>query len=121
MMTIRLQSAVSMRDAVQQEFASSTLASSPAANGLSMKKKPTEALSQRRPRISEDEILPQYSLRGSRRSAYAARLQGAVIAVTLEPDVAAAFPNSRAVNSALRKLIAARAKSNRATKHSRSQ
>jgi hypothetical protein len=76
-----------------------------------MKKNLTESSRSRRPaRVSEDEILPEYSLRGSRRSPYAARLRGAVIAVTLDPDVAAAFPDSRSVNRALRALITGKLK-----------
>lgn len=78
----------------------------PAASGTNMKKKPAESTPVRRlARVAEDEILPEYSLRGSKRSPYTARLRGAVIAVTLDPDVAAAFPNSRSVNRALRALI----------------
>jgi hypothetical protein len=38
---------------------------------------------------------------------YAARLKGRTVAVVLEPDVAAAFPSSKAVNSQLRAVVAA--------------
>jgi hypothetical protein len=38
---------------------------------------------------------------------FAARLKGKVVAVVLEPDVAAAFPTSEAVNQALRALASA--------------
>jgi len=73
-----------------------------------MKKKPADAPRARRPaRVAEDEILPEYSLRGSKPSPYAERMRDAVIAVTLDPDVAVVFPDSRAVNRALRSLIAA--------------
>lgn len=86
----------------------------PAANGTNMKKKPVEPTPvRRRARVAEDEILPEYSLRGSKRSPYTARLRGAVIAVTLDPDVAAAFPDSRSVNRALRALIAVAPKGRR--------
>lgn len=80
-----------------------------------MKKKPVEATPVRRlARVAEDDILPEYSLRGSRRSPYTARLRGAVIAVMLDPDVAAAFPDSRSVNRALRALIVVAPKRRRA-------
>lgn len=85
-----------------------------------MKKQSADASGTRRPaRIAEDEILPEYSLRGAKPSAYAARLRNAVIAVTLDADVAAAFPDSRAVNRALRGLLAAKPKRRRATGSSR--
>ena len=81
-----------------------------------MKKRSADSLRARRPtRVAEDEILPEYSLRGAKPSPYAARLRNAVIAVTLDPDVAAAFPDSRAVNRALRSLLAAKPKRRRAT------
>jgi hypothetical protein len=38
---------------------------------------------------------------------YAARLKGRTVAAVLEPDVAAAFPNSKAVNTQLRAVVAA--------------
>ncbi len=83
----------------------------PAENGKNMKKKPADAPRARRPaRVAEDELLPEYSLRGSQPSPYAARLRNAVIAVTLDPDVAVAFPDSRSVNRALRTLLAAKPK-----------
>lgn len=85
-----------------------------------MKKKPAESPRRRRPaRVAEDEILPEYSLRGSKPSPYARRLRDAVIAVTLDPDVAAAFPDSRAVNRALRTLISTRSEAKRAAQSGR--
>jgi hypothetical protein len=85
-----------------------------------MKKRSADSLRARHPaRVAEDEILPEYSLRGAKPSPYAARLRNAVIAVTLDPDVAAAFPDSRAVNRALRSLLAAKPKRGRATGSSR--
>lgn len=81
----------------------------PAESGTNMKKKPADTPRVRRPaRVAEDELLPEYSLRGSQPSPYAARLRDAVIAVTLDPDVAVAFPDSRSVNRALRTLLAAK-------------
>lgn len=82
-----------------------------------MKKRTADSPRPRRTaRVAEDEILPEYSLRGSKPSPYAARLRSAVIAVTLDPDVAAVFPDSRAVNRALRALIPSNSESRRATR-----
>lgn len=60
-------------------------------------------------RDSSDELKPEYVLDYSKAKAnpYAARLKGRTVAVVLEPDVAAAFPSSKAVNSQLRAVVAA--------------
>jgi hypothetical protein len=52
-----------------------------------------------------DEILPEYDFRGGVRGKYAARFAEGTNLVALDPDVAAAFPDSAAVNAALRALI----------------
>jgi hypothetical protein len=59
-------------------------------------------------RTPSDEILPEYDFRDAVRNPYAARYatmvaEGACI-VTLDPDVAAVFPDSSSVNEALRAL-----------------
>ena len=41
----------------------------------------------------------------AKRNRYAARLKGRTVAVVLEPDVAAAFPSSKAVNRQLRSVV----------------
>ena len=41
----------------------------------------------------------------ARPNPYAARLKGRVVAVVLEPEVAAAFPTSESVNKALRSVM----------------
>ena len=51
-----------------------------------------------------DEILPQYDFRHAKRNKYALRYASGSIVVVLEPDVAAAFRNSREANEALRAL-----------------
>jgi hypothetical protein len=51
-----------------------------------------------------DEILPQYDFGDATRNKYAARYAAGSTVVVLEPDVAAAFPTSRAANDALRGL-----------------
>ena len=56
-------------------------------------------------RVSEDDMLPEYGFTGVRRNPYAARFAAGVTVVLLEPDVAAKFPDSAAVNDALRGLL----------------
>ena len=60
------------------------------------------------PRASDD-LRSEYSFDYSKAKAnpYAAQLMGRTVAVVLEPDVAAAFPNSKAVNRQLRAVVAA--------------
>jgi hypothetical protein len=53
-----------------------------------------------------DEILPEYDLTGGERGKYAARYAEGTNVVLLDPDVAAVFPSSSAVNDALRALAA---------------
>jgi hypothetical protein len=57
---------------------------------------------------SEDELREEYEetlLRGGVRGKYAERYKAGTNLVLLAPDVAAAFPNERAVNEALRSLL----------------
>lgn len=51
-----------------------------------------------------DEILPEYDFSKGRLNPYAARYRAGSAVVVLDPDVAAAFPNAREVNQALRVL-----------------
>ncbi len=57
----------------------------------------------------EDELRPEYNLRellkGGVRGKYAKRYRAGTNLVLLEPDVARAFRNARAVNEALRLVI----------------
>ena len=56
----------------------------------------------------EDELRPEYDLaqlKGKVRGKYVERYRAGTNLVLLEPDVAAAFPDARAVNKALRSLI----------------
>jgi hypothetical protein len=55
--------------------------------------------------VDPDEMLPEYDFRGGVRGKYAARYAEGTNVVVLDPDVAAAFPDSAAVNSALRALL----------------
>ncbi len=58
--------------------------------------------------MEEDELRPEYDLsqlKGRVRGKYVERYQAGTNLVLLEPDVAAAFPDAKAVNEALRLLI----------------
>jgi hypothetical protein len=55
-------------------------------------------------KVPDDEILPEYSLRGGVRGKYAERYARGTNLVRLDPDVAAVFPDSESVNRALRAL-----------------
>ncbi len=56
----------------------------------------------------EDDLRPEYDfsqLRGGVRGKYVERYREGTNLVLLDPDVAAAFPDARAVNDALRLLL----------------
>lgn len=53
----------------------------------------------------KDTMRAEYDMRGGVRGKYASRFPRDVVIVTLAPDVAAAFPDAAAVNSALRLLL----------------
>jgi hypothetical protein len=58
----------------------------------------------------DDELRPEYDLsqlKGKVRGKYVERYRAGTNLVLLEPDVAAAFPDAKAVNEALRLLIKA--------------
>ncbi len=55
-----------------------------------------------------DELLPEYDfsqLKGVVRGKYAERYREGTNLVLLDPDVAAAFPDAKAVNDALRRVL----------------
>jgi hypothetical protein len=52
-----------------------------------------------------NEMRKEYDFRGGVRGKYAARVRQGTNIVVLDPDVAKAFPDSRAVNRALRALL----------------
>ncbi len=58
-------------------------------------------------RNAAEDLRPEYSFDYSKakKNPYA-RLKGRTVAVVLEPDVAAAFPTSKAVNRQLRAVVA---------------
>ncbi|MGH7467325.1 MAG: hypothetical protein ACRENP_05000 [Longimicrobiales bacterium] len=70
-----------------------------------MKKETTKTTKTSNTTADEDEILPEYDLTGSVRGKYAARYAEGTNMVRLDPDVAKVFPDSNAVNSALRALV----------------
>jgi hypothetical protein len=61
----------------------------------------------KRVRSSSDEMRSEYVFDYSKAKVnpYATHLRGKTIAVVLEPDVAAAFPTSNAVNKQLRAVV----------------
>lgn len=70
------------------------------------KRKPVGSQTRRRPteKVS-DEMRPEYDFRGGVRAKYADRCPKGASVVLLDPDVAAAFPDSKSVNEILRALI----------------
>ncbi len=56
----------------------------------------------------DDEMRPEYDLRGGVRGKYFAEYQKGTNLVLLAPDVAKSFRDSEAVNQALRKVISER-------------
>ena len=91
------------RTGILTPSASSQPASPTAASATTMKKAKRKTASPRRP-AAEDDLLPHYDFRGGVRGKYAARYREGTNVVVLAPDVAARFPDSAAVNRALRAL-----------------
>ncbi len=58
-------------------------------------------------RIDDDEMRPEYDLRGGVRGKYYKQYMEGTNVVLLDPDVAAVFRDSESVNQALRVLIKA--------------
>lgn len=67
-----------------------------------MKEKTTKA---KRPKQARDEMRAEYDFTGAVRGKYLKRLAQGSNVVALDPDVAAKFANSEAVNEALRNLL----------------
>ena len=59
---------------------------------------------------SSDDLRPEYDFSGGVRGKYAQRVREGTNIVVLDPDVAAEFKDSQAVNDALRRLLKSRAK-----------
>ena len=74
-----------------------------------------------RNRRDTDELRPEYDLSTSetRPNRFAARMKAPVVAVILEPDVAAVFDSSRVVNKLLRSVISSLPKSSPAKRSHR--
>jgi hypothetical protein len=62
---------------------------------------------------SSDEMRPEYDFSGGVRGKYVQRFREGTNIVILEPDVAAEFKDSAAVNDALREVLKARRKGSR--------
>ena len=54
--------------------------------------------------VADDEILPEYDFHNAGPNRYAREYVAGANVVTLDPDVAAVFPNAESVNRALRAL-----------------
>ena len=67
--------------------------------------KPAASDNPKRQSSDDSEMLPHYDFRGAVRGKYATRFAEGSNVVVLAPDVAAVFPNSEAVNEALRTLV----------------
>lgn len=67
-----------------------------------MKEKATKA---KRPKRARDEMRAEYDFTGAVRGKYLKRLAEGSNVVALDPDVAARFADSEAVNEALRNLL----------------
>ena len=59
---------------------------------------------------SRDDLRPDYDFRGGARGKYAKRYREGANIVVLDPDVAAEFKDSQAVNDALRAFLESRSK-----------
>ena len=70
-------------------------------------------------RINEDEMRPEYDLRGGVRGKYYKQYMEGTNVVLLDPDVAAVFRDSESVNQALRVLMKAAGQLEQATSHKR--
>ena len=69
-----------------------------------------------KPSVVEDDMRPEYDFTGAVRGKYFERFQQGSNLVLLDPDVAAAFPTSAAVNEALRSLASEPRKQSRVTR-----
>jgi hypothetical protein len=56
-------------------------------------------------RVRSDELRPEYDFSGGVRGKYARRFRQGTNLILLEPDLAKRFPDSTAVNRALRALV----------------
>jgi hypothetical protein len=63
-----------------------------------------------KPADSSDDLRPEYDFRGGVRGKYAERFREGANIIVLDPDVAAEFKDSQAVNDALRRILRTRAK-----------
>jgi len=68
-------------------------------------------------RINDDEMRPEYDLRGGVRGKYYKQYMEGTNVVLLDPDVAAVFHDSESVNQALRVLIKAAGQLNHVASH----
>ena len=62
-------------------------------------------MNQRRKAESDDDLLPEYDFKGAVRGKYYERYRQGTNVVLLDPDIAAVFRDSAAVNQTLRLLV----------------
>ena len=72
-----------------------------------MKKAVAKKLWESSARVAESDMVPEYDFSKAKRNRYAGRFAKGVTVIVLDPDVAEVFPNSAAVNRALRTLVEA--------------
>ena len=71
----------------------------------SRRKRSSRARSTKARPIARNDILPEYDFSGGVRGKYARRFRAGTNLILLEPDLAERFPDSAAVNRALRALV----------------
>lgn len=64
--------------------------------------------------VSIDEMRPEYDFRGGIRNKYAKHFSSGADLIVLEPDLAAEFPDTKAISRALRAYLKTRPKRRRA-------
>jgi len=60
----------------------------------------------KKPRLKDDDLLPEYDFSGGVRGKYAKRYAEGTNVIVLDPDVAQVFPNAKSVNDVLRAIAA---------------
>lgn len=80
-----------------------------------------KTLGRRKKSVKEEELSPEYSFdySKSKPNRFAAQMSEGSVAIVLEPDVAAVFKSSEAVNGLLRSIISAMPSSKRSARDNR--
>jgi hypothetical protein len=83
-------------------------------NGQCMKKSSKPSRARKSVPVSVDEMRPEYDFRGGVRNKYAKHFSNGAHLIVLDPDLAAEFPDAKAVTRALRAYLKTRPKRQRA-------